>query len=292
MSDTNVSEALDRIAGALPGLPGEAKKAATYVLENPGDVGVSTIREMAAAADVTPATLMRLAQKVGFGGYDDLRAPFRAALRRGTASFPDRARWLQGLAATGDLGPLYSDMVGSALRNIEETFANIESEEVRAAAKTIWDARAVFTLGVGVNNANAQNFTALASTGMVDFNAIPRPGSAPADDLAFADARDVLIAISCKPYRREVVEALDVARDQGMVIIGISDSPASPLILGATHGFVVHVDTPQFFPSSISTIAILETLLSFVIAQASPRIVERVETFHARRHRLGIYVED
>ena len=50
-------------------------------------------------------------------------------------------------------------------------------------------------------------------------------------------------------------------------------------------------DTPQFFPSSVSTLALLETLLSFVIAQAGDEIVARVEAFHARRHTIGIYAE-
>jgi DNA-binding MurR/RpiR family transcriptional regulator len=110
--------------------------------------------------------------------------------------------------------------------------------------------------------------------------------------LAFADARDVLIAITCKPYRTEVVAATDVAREQGMTVIGISDSPASPVVRRADHGFVVSVDTPQFFPSSVSTIALLETLLSFVIAAGSDEIVARVDRFHARRHALGIYSDD
>ena len=67
---------------------------------------------------------------------------------------------------------------------------------------------------------------------------------------------------------------------------------ASPAIRSADHGFVVAVETPQFFPSSAATIALLETLLSFVIAVASDEIVERVERFHERRHQLGIYSED
>ena len=110
--------------------------------------------------------------------------------------------------------------------------------------------------------------------------------------MAWADGRDVLIAMSMRPYRSEVVAAIDVAREQGMTIIGLSDSPASPIIRAADHGFVVAVDTPQFFPSSVSTIALLETLLSFVIAVASEEIVERVEKFHHRRHQLGIYLEE
>jgi DNA-binding MurR/RpiR family transcriptional regulator len=98
--------------------------------------------------------------------------------------------------------------------------------------------------------------------------------------------------MSMRPYRAEVVAAIDVAREQGLTIIGISDSPASPIIRAANHGFVIAVDTPQFFPSSVSTIALLETLLSFVVAVASDEIVDRVEQFHRRRHQLGIYMEE
>ena len=145
---------------------------------------------------------------------------------------------------------------------------------------------------MGVMNANARNFTYLASTGMTDFHAIPQLGSTAIDDLARADGQDVLIAMTCRPYRTEVIEAVRIARDQGVSIIGISDSPASPIVRVAQHSFVVAADTPQFFPSSVSTIALLETLLSFVIALASDEIVERVESFHRRRHQLGLYQGD
>ena len=293
MNDTNVSKSvLTRLSEEYEGLTPEAQKAARYVLENPRDVGVSTVREIAEAAKVKPNTVVRMARQVGYEGYDDFREPFREAIRRGQASFPDRARWLQDIRKQGELGGLYADMVTSALRNIEETFAGIAEEDLRIAAEAIWNSRDVYTLGVGVNNSNARNFTYLASTGMVQFHAIPRPGSTPIDDIAWADSRDVLIAITCAPYRQEVVEAVQVAREQGMRVVGISDSLASPIIRAADFGFVVAADTPQFFPSSVSTIALLETLLSFVIASASPEIVTRVEQFHQRRHQLGIYHED
>jgi len=290
MNDTNVSyTVLERLAAELPELTPEAQKAATYVLENPRDVGVSTVREIAEAAKVKPNTVVRMARQVGFEGYDDFREPFRDAIRSGAADFPSRARWLQDIRKKGDLGGLYADMVQSALSNIEDTFAGIDVEQLKAAAEAIWNSRNVFTLGVGVNNSNARNFTYLASTGMVQFHAIPRPGSTAMDDLAWTDGRDVLIAITCKPYRQEVVEAVQLAKEQGVKIVALSDSPASPIILAADHRFVVSSNTPQFFPSSISTIAVLETLLSFVIAVASDEIVDRVEEFHARRHELGIY---
>jgi DNA-binding MurR/RpiR family transcriptional regulator len=293
MNGTNVSNSiLQRLAGELSDLTPEARKAATYVLENPHDIGVSTVREIAQAAKVKPNTVVRMARQVGFEGYEDFRAPFRDAIRRGAADFPDRARWLQEISKSGDLGGLYADMVSDVMSNIEETFAGISTDDLKTAAEAIWGARRVFTLGVGVNNSVARNFTYLASTGMKEFHAIPRAGSTPVDDLAWADRQDVLIAITCKPYRSEVVEAVSIARKQGMTIIALSDSPASPIIQMADHGFVVSVDTPQFFPSSVSTTAVLETLLSFVVAVASDEIVERVETFHKRRHQLGLYHGD
>lgn len=293
MNDTYVSNTiLGRLTAEWDSLTPEAQKAARYVLENPADVGVSTVREIAVAANVKPNTFVRMARQVGFEGYEDFRAPFREAIRRGGVSFPDRARWLQDIRKSGEIGGLYADMIGAAVRNIDETFAGISEEALKVAAEAIWASRQVFTLGVGVHNSNARNFTYLASTGMTQFHAIPRPGSTPADDLAWADGRDVLIAMTMKPYRTEVIDAVRIARDQGVTVIAISDSPASPISLAANHSFTVAVDTPQFFPSSVATVALLETLLSFVISVASDEIVERVEKFHRRRHQLGLYQEE
>ncbi len=293
MNGTNVSSAvLDRLTEDLPDLSPEARKAATYVLENPLDVGVSTVREIAAAANVKPNTLVRMARALGFKGYDDFREPFREAIRNSQPTFETRAQWLQDTRAAGKLGDLFADIVQSALRNVEETFAGLDPADLAAAAEAIWASENVYALGVGVNNSNARNFTYLASTGMVQFHTIPRPGNNPTDDLAFAGPRDILIAMTCKPYRTEVVEAVRQAKKQGLTIVGISDSPASPILRDADHRFVVAAETPQFFPSSVSTIALLETLLSFVIASASPEVVARVETFHARRFELGLYTSE
>ncbi|MEL6226527.1 MAG: MurR/RpiR family transcriptional regulator [Pseudomonadota bacterium] len=303
MNDTSVPSRVDGenvgsadvltiIADQLAEMTPEIRKAATYVIENPRDVGVSSIREIASAANVKPNTFVRMARQVGFAGYDDFREPFREEIRQGRASFPDRARWLQSLRDGGKLDDLYADMVQSALSNIEATFASVDAVQMQAAAAAIWKSRRTFTLGVGVNHSIAQNFTYVASTGMVEFIAIPRPGSTASDDLAWVDERDVVIAITCKPFRTEVVEAAHIAKEQGATLIAISDSPASPIILAADYGFIVSIDTPQFFPSSIATIGLLETLLSFVVATSSSKVVKRVERFHARRHELGLYLQN
>ena len=50
-------ELLERLTAELDRLTPELRKAAAFVLENPNEVGVSSIREMAIAAEVKPNTL-------------------------------------------------------------------------------------------------------------------------------------------------------------------------------------------------------------------------------------------
>ncbi len=300
MKDINVPNApaplpqdmLEELAAQLEELTPEVRKAATYVLENPNDVGVSSIREIAAAAMVKPNTLVRMARSVGFQGYDEFREPFREEIRNGGVSFPDRARWLQSLSRGGKLSGLYAGMAASAIGNIENSFAATDAAQMKAAADAIVAARRTFVLGVGVNNTLAQNFAYLTDMALENIVAIPKSGNTAIDDLARAGPGDVLIAMTFKPYRTEVVDALEVAREQGMTIIGLSDSPASPVVTGSDYSFVVQSDTPQFFPSTVATIAVLETLIAFVVADASPDVIANIERFHERRHRLGIYHEE
>lgn len=294
MNDMNVPNStaqLDALRDALDDLSPQARKAATYLLEHPSEAGLKSVRALAAAAGVKPNTLVRLAQALGHEGFEDFRAPFRADLTRAEA-FTDRARWLQSLDDQGDLGGLFASMAEAAISNIERTFAATSAEDLRAAAQTIVAARHTFVLGVGVNNTNARNFAYLADMASYNIWAIPRPGGVASDDLSRAGPRDVVIAMTCKPYRSEVVAAAQLAVDQGATLIGISDSLASPVFTRAAHRFLVAAETPQFFPSSVAILALLETLMSFVIAAAPREAVTQIEEFHARRHALGLYVEE
>lgn len=283
------SGVLDRLAGQLAGLTPELRKAASYLLDNPNDIGISSIREMAEAANVKPNTFVRMARTIGFEGYEDFRRPFREEIRQGRESFPDRARWLQSLAKGGKLEGLHARMAAASIENIESLFSSANAQALKAAADSIVAARATYVLGVGVANAPARNFAYLADMAVGTVAAIPCDGSLPVDGLVRAGKGDVLVAMTLKPYRREVVEAVAAARDQGVEVIGISDSLASPILRKATHRFTVPTETPQFFTSTVALSAFLEMLMAFVIADADPEVIANIERFHQRRHELGIY---
>lgn len=183
-------------------------------------------------------------------------------------------------------------MASSSLDNIEHTFAETDAEQVKAAADAIVDARQTYVLGVGINHTLASSFAYLADMALEKVVAIPKDGGLAIDDIARAGPEDVLIAMTFKPYRADVLEAVESAREQHVTIIGISDSPASPLVAGVEHGFVVHTESPQFFTSTIAAAALLETLMAFVVADASPDVIENIGRFHDRRVALGIYRDD
>lgn len=288
----STTEILDLLAECLPTLTPEVRKAASYILDNPNNIGISSVREIADAADVKPNTLVRMARVLGFEGYEDMRRPFREEIRHGRENFPDRARWLQSLAKGGRLDALYAETAEVSMRNIEGLYSTTNSAALNAAASDILGANTTYVLGVGISSGPARTFAYLAEMAVGTVRAIPHEGSLPVDGLVRASKGDILVAVTFKPYRREVVEAVQAAHGQGLSVIGISDSLASPILQGAKHRFVVPVNTPQFFTSTVALSALLETLMAFVVAGADPKVVASIERFHERRRALGIYCDE
>ena len=105
-----------RISDIYEGLSPQLQRAARYALDNPSDIGLASLRQVARRAAVTPNTLMRLARAVGFDGYSAFREPFQEALRGRGEAYTDRARWLQTLAER-DGSPLFGQMAAACIAN-------------------------------------------------------------------------------------------------------------------------------------------------------------------------------
>ena len=70
-----------KLLGSFSELTPELQKAAKYILENPEDVGLNSMRTVAKGAGVKPATISRLSKSLGFAEYAQMRRPFRERLR-------------------------------------------------------------------------------------------------------------------------------------------------------------------------------------------------------------------
>lgn len=291
-SCTSVADdpALDRLRETLADLAPELRRAAVWLLENPETASIGTIRQLAQAAGVKPNALVRLSHRLGLQGFGALRDAFRTGYLSRRAAFPDRARWLQSLAREGRAGALYGQLAETSIENIEEMFTGIEAGRLQAAAAAILRANRTYVLGLGVANPVAQNFAYVAGMAIDGVTALPHGGALPVDGLARATRDDVLVAMTFRPFRREVIEAVALAQQRSMLLIAVSDSLACPILARAAHAFVLSTRSPQFFTSTVSLTAFFEALTTFMIAQAGDEVVANIRAFHQHRHALGIYV--
>src|SRR3546814_19889043 len=69
---------------------------AKYLLDFPQEVPIASVRKVATQAGVQPATLVRLAQSLGYRGWDDLKSVFVQSLRQTHKGYADQARKLIG----------------------------------------------------------------------------------------------------------------------------------------------------------------------------------------------------
>ncbi|MGE0848073.1 MAG: MurR/RpiR family transcriptional regulator [Hyphomicrobiaceae bacterium] len=283
---------LERLQSAYASLAPRLRKAARYVLDNPNDIGVSSMRQIASAADVAPNTLVRMAKGLGFDGYEEMRRPFRDAMRRGVEGFPDRARWLQSLARSGSHCELFSQLAHTSLNNIETLFSITSAADLKRAACMIVKARTAYVLGMGSCYASMHGFYYIGRMAIKNLTFTPQQASLPLDDLARIGRKDVLFAATYRPYRQETVEAARYAKARGARLISLTDSRSSPIAADADVMLLAPTGTPQFFPSMLAMVAMLESLLAFIVSQTGPEAVASIESFHANRSASQVYWPD
>ena len=76
-------------------LGAQARRVLTAMVEQPQRAAVSTISQLATELGVNASTLSRLAQRLGYSGFNDLQAVFRRELTEGSHFYSEQASRLQ-----------------------------------------------------------------------------------------------------------------------------------------------------------------------------------------------------
>ena len=208
-------ELIARLLAEFDNLPGQLQLCARYIIDHPHEVGLQSMRTLAANAKVQPNSFVRLARHFGFAGYDAMRERFRDFVRGGIGSSPDRLRWLQQMDREGGSTAIFGSMAEACLDNTEKMFAQQSVPDLESAVDLMINARRVYILGLGLAYPLAYNFWYVARMGFDHFVLTPRHGSLPADDLIRLDERDCLVAMTFQPYRRDTLAAVRRARQAG-----------------------------------------------------------------------------
>src|SRR6478735_6620379 len=80
-----------RIVEAFASMPAQLQSAAQYILDRPHEVALLSMREQAKQAGVQPATMTRLAKRLGLEGYDAVREMYAETIRSAGPGFSRKA---------------------------------------------------------------------------------------------------------------------------------------------------------------------------------------------------------
>ena len=250
----------EQIIKTFDDMPAQLQAGARYVLDRPRDVALLSMREQARQAGVQPATMTRLAKRLGMEGYDEVRELYAAAVRDGGLGFAGKAGvQLVSQKLKGDRA-LAADMLKSIGKQIERLATPANLDRLVAAARALTSARRVYCLGLRSSHSVAWHLhyvLTLVGDRSIHIDGI---GATGADALARATNRDILLVTSVMPYTRLTVELAEYAVRRGIAVVAITDSQVAPLAQIAQDVIVVPTESPSFFHAMSPAFAVAEVL--------------------------------
>lgn len=279
-----------RLLAEFESLPRQIRLAAQWILDNPRDVALLSMREQAKLAGVTPATMTRLAQRMGYEGYEDLRAVHVELVRRGETEFSVKAEAMVVRRKREGDRALAFDMAETFGRHMQTLQSPEVLDAVTAAATVLSKAQRIFVLGFRSSYPVANHFAYVCSLGGKDVSMLDAPGGTGADILRRAQSGDVMVAVSVKPYTKGAVDLVDYGISRGLEIITVTDSHVSPLVRRASAAIVVPTASPSFFHSMTPAFAIGEVLASILAASGGERALKAVADMERQFQALSTHI--
>lgn len=271
----------------------QLRRAAHFLIDRPDEIAFISMRQLADRAGVQPATMVRLAQAIGFEGYEALREPFREALRQQPTGFGQRARNL--LARTGRrsggraLAQLANEMVAADRENIALSLEAIGSDELAAAAKALAGARRIYLVGQRSLFPAAFYVHYACSMFRDDLILLDGSGGTFADGLRGISEEDAILVFSFEPYSRGTIDAARYAADHGATMVAVTDSLVSPLAALTQHLLLVGTDSPAMFRSVVPAMTISQVLVAQILAQGGQEALSRVTESEDQLESFGTY---
>lgn len=288
MDTTLKTKIISRLKGEFHDLSPGLKAVAKYIIDNPGDFGLDPIRETARKSGVSTYSLVRMAKYLGLDGFEELRAPFRAALVSGTELSGDLA-WVDELAAQGGTGAAQAQATLNTLSIVQRSLHQLDPARAQRVVDMMTDARKVYLTGVRAAYGPAYYFHYVGHMALTSLELIPRHVNSAIDDLTDASDRDVLIVLTFAPYSKETIQACLFAQSKGVKLIMISDSEVIAPDLRPAEVLVVSTVTTHFFGCYVGVMAVIENLLALLVERGGRDAQQRIDAYDMARREAEAY---
>lgn len=241
--------------------------------------------EVAELAQVSQPSVTRFATALGYDGYPALR------------------RRLRDITLAGHAAPASSEAENELQRAIRAEAENLhrlagqlgqsaDRERIAAAGALLADSRPLPVLGLRAAAPLADYFAYFAAKVHPDVRVFDTGGTLLADRLeqARAAGASALLAMVLPRYPREALDALAEARDAGLAVVVITDSPVSPVTEYAEIVLPAAVGTDLVFDLHTAPMALAMVVLQAICDAAPADTQQRLEAFEAAAARRQLFV--
>ncbi len=261
---SSTEDFFDRLGLMAEHFPKRLKQCADYIAANPDRVAVSTIAELAEAADVQPSAFMRFCQELGFSGFSQMQKLFRSDYSQ---RWPDYSMRLQKLRQQGTETPsaLLAEFVDVGRASLENLLTSIEPEALGQAVDHLASADTIHLAGF-------RRAFPVATYLAYAFEKMAIPAILHSDMAHMIQDRmirpqDAVIAISFAPYTERTIEIAQVARREGASLVAITDLVTSPHVRLADASLLVAEQEVGAFRALSASVSLATSLAVSVGAE-------------------------
>ncbi|MBB3111457.1 DNA-binding MurR/RpiR family transcriptional regulator [Paenibacillus phyllosphaerae] len=216
--------ALVSMEAALDTLSSMERQAAKYIIEHPSEVVNLSVQQLALRAEVSEATIVRLAKSLKFKGYTDLKLRISADLSAAGEGITD----YQPFKVGHSIQELMESVTNNNIKSIHDTMDVIDVEAVAQAVESLNAARKIAVFGVGASSIIAEDFR-LKVNRINKWCESASSGDMQAVVAANLSQQDVVIGISYSGNNQDVLHALKLAKANGAKIISLTHFGINPI---------------------------------------------------------------
>lgn len=272
---------LVRIQSVYGGLKSAERRAVDRILERPNRVADISIVEFAAEAGCSEATVVRLAKRLGYGGFPELKRDFARASDDQSVSIPQEAE--ESAYADIDKGDdpvtVFEKVVQATITALNDTVNIMPSDEYERVVDVITDAGRLLFVGIG-----DAGIVALEARQRF-LRAGKRADSSPDPDTQLMLASqlrpgDVVFAISHSGRSRTVLDTVKEAKAAGAYVVAITNTPISPLAKRSDFTLLTAVFTRymtvEVISKRVTELCVIESLLVNFMNRAGSDAIESI----------------
>lgn len=239
------------------------RRAADLVIEYPDEVAAMTISQAAQRAGCSEPTFTRLARKLGYKGFVQMKNAL-SHTAEGRCAFA-------GIEAGDSPMQVLNKVFDSSCKILTDTLAVLDSGQYAGAAEAFAGAEHFFLAGVGPSQSVAQNAAfKLTRMGASCFYCDDQDAQ-----LILASRLkpgDVCLLITHSGRTRSILTLAKAARERGAAVICITTFPGSPIVALSDFALITASYSERYREvtgNSLVQIALIESLLAYRIQRCA-----------------------